>query len=43
MTEVVRKSVIKGRPLGSNEWVERMACTLALTTSLRDVGRPPHS
>jgi putative transposase len=36
----VRGSIIRGRPMGSESWVRRIAATLGLESSLRPRGRP---
>ena len=37
---VVRQSIARGRPLGSEGWVRRIAAALGLESSLRPRGRP---
>jgi putative transposase len=38
--ELLRTSVNRGRPLGEESWVKRMATRLGLQFTLRDAGRP---
>jgi len=39
--ERLRQSVNRGRPFGSDSWVQRVAARLGLEASLRPRGRPP--
>ena len=36
----LRRSLVRGRPYGSDEWASRTAALLALSHTLRDPGRP---
>lgn len=38
--DAVRRSVVRGRPLGDSRWVERTAARLGLAQTLRPRGRP---
>ncbi len=38
--EALRCSVVRGRPLGGETWVKRIAPRLGLTHTLRNRGRP---
>ena len=39
----IRRSVIRGQPYGSAEWVDRTAQHLGLESTLRPLGRPKKS
>jgi putative transposase len=37
----IHESVVRGRPLGSDKWMKRIAATTGLLHTLRPIGRPP--